>query len=694
MESSVATWLALGGTAPATTDRLELREHIEWKLVRLNALRPYSNRRPSAPKCPTQADGKASNPFLMRRWSKLFIPTLREAPADAEVASHKFLLRAGYIRQLGAGIYNYLFLGQRSLNKITAIVREEMDKIGQEFYLPGILPREPWEESGRWTGMGDNMFRLKDRKGADLCLGMTHEEIMTSIARGELRSYKQLPQIWYQIQTKFRDEPRPKSGLLRVRQFIMKDSYSFDIDKAGLDKSFDLHDEVYRRIFTRCGLKFVAVEADSGAMGGSQSQEFMVYTDAGEDLIAGCPVCGYAANLEKATSRLEPVTEMEATGDGKPELVHTPGCAAITDVAAFFKISPASDIKCVAYMALKRGVADEPDTWHGVAAFLRGDHQVNETKLLGAIGGSELRTMHAEELEQYFHGPAGYLGPVGLAPTAKPLEAGLTVVVDKALEGRQNMVCGANKVDYHLRNVTPGRDFGWTLSAGIRSVNEGEGCPKKYETSPNHEEQVIHPRRPDGFCTGTLVVGKAVEVGHIFKLGYKYSESMGARVLDENGKEVTPIMGSYGIGIERILTAAIEQSNDANGFWLPASIAPFTVVVTVTNMADAALRETGETLAAELESAGLDVLLDDRDERAGVKFKDADLVGIPFRINVGKKAASGQVELVTRKLSQGPKAGPGSPPAGSEDVALGDVLTLLKRRIEEEDLLSDAGLQP
>ena len=350
----------------------------------------------------------------MHRWSKLFIPTLREAPADAEVASHKFLLRAGYIRQLGAGIYNYLFLGQRSLNKIIGIVRDEMDKIGQEFYLPGILPREPWEESGRWAGMGDNMFRLKDRKGADLCLGMTHEEIMTTIARGELRSYKQLPQIWYQIQTKFRDEPRPKSGLLRVRQFIMKDSYSFDIDPAGLDRSFDQHDRVYRAIFTRCGLKFVAVEADSGAMGGSQSQEFMVYTDAGEDLIASCPRCGYAANLEKATSRLDPVAEMEPTGDGKPELVHTPGCAAIADVAAFFKISPASDIKCVAYMARRGFAGDGQAIWLPVAVFLRGDHQVNETKLLGLLGASELRTMQGEELETYFHGPAGYLGPVGL----------------------------------------------------------------------------------------------------------------------------------------------------------------------------------------------------------------------------------------------------------------------------------------
>jgi len=596
----------------------------------------------------------------MHRWSKLFIPTLREAPADAEVASHKFLLRAGYIRQLGAGIYNYLFLGQRSLNKIIAIVREEMDKIGQEFYLPGILPKEPWAESGRWSAIGENMFRLKDRKGADLCLGFTHEEIMTTIARGELRSYKQLPQIWYQIQTKFRDEPRPKSGLLRVRQFIMKDSYSFDLDAAGLDRSFELHDQAYQAIFTRCGLNFVSVEADSGAMGGSQSQEFMVYTDAGEDLIASCRVCGYAANLEKATSRLDAVTEMEPTGDGAMELVSTPGCAAIADVAAFFNISPASDIKCVAYMALKRGGAGKPDAWRGVAAFLRGDHQVNETKLLAATGAAELRTMQAEELSHYFNGPAGYLGPVGLTPDKQPLGEGLTVIIDRTLEGRRNMVCGANKLDYHLRNVTPGRDFGWTLSADIRSVNEGEACPACKDGKP---------------CAGKLVVGKAVEVGHIFKLGYKYSESMGARVLDPNGKEVTPIMGSYGIGIERILTAAIEQANDANGFWLPVSIAPFAVVITVTNMADPLLRKTGESLAGELAVAGLDVLLDDRDERAGVKFKDADLVGIPYRINVGKKAAGGQVELVTRST------------ATSEDVALTDLLAAMKERVEEEMLL-------
>ena len=581
----------------------------------------------------------------MHRWSRLFIPTLREAPADAEVASHKFLVRSGYIRQLGAGIYSYLFLGQRSINKITAIVREEMDRIGQEFLLPTIHPRELWEESGRWTGMGQNMFRLQDRKGAWLCLGMTHEEVMTDIARKELRSYKQLPQIWYQIQTKFRDEPRPKAGLLRVRQFIMKDSYSFDLDEAGLDVSYKKHDAAYRAIFTRCGLSFVAVEADSGAMGGSQSQEFMVYTDAGEDLIVSCPNCDYAANLDKATSRLEPVTELAPTGDGKPELVHTPGKAAIADVAEFFQISPAQDIKTVAYMAEVRNGKEV--TWEPVVAFLRGDHSVNETKLAGLVKTAELRPMQAEELEKYFGGPAGYLGPIGLGVSKHLHDEGVNVVLDESLQGRENMVAGANKLDYHFRNVTPGRDFGWTVAADIRNAVEGEGCP---------------------VCGSPLKIGKAVEVGHIFKLGNRYTESMGSRVLDPNGKEVTPIMGCYGIGIERILTAAIEQSNDANGFWLPRAIAPFDVVVTITNITDQKLLAAGQEIAASLEAAGFDVLLDDRDERAGVKFKDADLIGIPYRVNVGKKVAEGKVELVTRAT------------ASSEDVGIPEVARVLKSR--------------
>ncbi len=588
----------------------------------------------------------------MHRWSKLFIPTLREAPSDAEVASHKFLLRAGYVRQLGAGIYSYLFLGQRSLQKITKIIRDEMDKFGQEFLLPALLTREPWEQSGRWTSMGDNMFRLKDRKGADLCLGMTHEEIMVTIARSELRSYKQLPQIWYQIQTKFRDEPRPKSGLLRVRQFTMKDSYSFDINEAGLDESYRKHDAAYRAIFSRCGLSFVAVEADSGAMGGSQSQEFMVYTDAGEDLIASCPVCGYAANMEKATSRLKPVVDLEATGDGLPELVHTPGKASIADVAEFFQILPAQDIKCVAYMGTRRN-KDGAKVELPVVAFLRGDHMVNETKLMAVSETSELRTMTADELAEYLQGPAGYLGPVGLTTAPKLAIDGVNVIVDQALEGRHNLVCGANKADYHYRNVTPGRDFEWTLAADIRSVMEGEGCPQ----CPAGED------RP-------LKVAKAVEIGHIFKLGYRYSASMGARVLDPNGKEVAPIMGSYGIGLERILTAAIEQSFDANGFSLPPSIAPFDVVVTITNTTDPLLVQAAESVAAELEKHGLDVLLDDRNERAGVKFKDADLIGIPYRINVGKKIAEGKLELVSRSTLT------------SEDIAPDAVVERLRQCID------------
>jgi prolyl-tRNA synthetase len=575
--------------------------------------------------------GRESAFLPMHRWSQLFIPTLREAPADAEVASHKLLLRAGYIRQLGAGIYSYLFLGNRSINKIMGIVREEMDRIGQEFYLPALNPKELWEASGRWSGMGDNMFRLQDRKGAELCLAMTHEEIVTDIARKELRSYKQLPQIWYQIQTKFRDEPRPRSGLLRVRQFLMKDAYSFDIDEAGLDVSYNKHDETYRRIFTRCGLDFVVVEADSGAMGGSGSQEFMVYTEAGEDLIVSSSESGYAANMEKATSQLFPVTEMEPTGDGMPELVHTPGKASIADVAEFFKISPASDIKTVAYMGQKKdGTGKTVEV--PVIAFLRGDHFVNETKLMAVAYVTELRTMVAEELALYFEGPAGYLGPIGLKvlPADKGDSRAAFVVIDKGLEDRKNMVGGANKMDYHFRNIVPGRDFTWTRVADIRNVNEGD---------------------LDVLSGKPLKIGKAVEVGHIFKLGNKYSKSMGASVLNRDGKEVMPIMGCYGIGIERILTAAIETSaaaNEGNSYALPPTIAPFEVVVTITNVGDSALLAAGEKVAADLEAAGIDVILDDRDERAGVKFKDADLVGIPYRINIGRGVAEGKVELVDR----------------------------------------------
>ena len=571
----------------------------------------------------------------MYRWSELFIPTLREAPADAEVASHKFLVRAGYIRQLAAGIYSYLFLGNRSFNKIMAIVRQEMDKIGQEFYLPALHPRELWEASGRWAAMGDNMFHLKDRKGADLCLGMTEEEVMTDIARKELRSYKQLPQIWYQIQTKFRDEPRPRSGLLRVRQFIMKDSYSFDMDAAGLDVSYLKHYDAYCRIFDRCGLKYVVVEAHSGAMGGSQSHEFMVRTKAGEDLVVSCDKCGYAANMEKATSKVRPVDDLASEGNGQPLEVHTPGLKTIDDVARYLKVSPVNKMKTLAMMAEETDAKTGKTKVRPVAVFVRGDHQLNETKLSSALGGMQIRPMQAEEIEGVFHSPAGFLGPIGLSNIAASKDGhfsdGLIMLVDQALKGRVNLIAGANKEDYHLKNITPGKDFQPTAYEDLRSVTAGEDCPN---------------------CDGVLRVDTAVEIGHIFKLGYKYSESMGARVLDRNGKEVMPIMGCYGIGIERILTAAIEQANDENGFWLPSQIAPFEVIVTPTNASDDKLMAVATDLTHKLQTLGIDVLLDDRDERPGVKFKDADLVGIPYRINVGKKVTEGTVEVVQRSTRQ------------------------------------------
>jgi prolyl-tRNA synthetase len=567
----------------------------------------------------------------MHRWSESFIPTLREAPADAEVASHKFLVRAGYIRQLAAGIYSYLFLGNRSFNKIMRIVREEMDRIGQEFYLPALHPREIWEASGRWGLMGENLFRLKDRKGADMCLGMTEEEVMTSIAIKELRSYKQLPQIWYQIAPKFRDEPRPKSGLLRVRQFMMKDAYSFDIDAAGLDVSYKKHYETYCRIFDRCGLKYLVVEADSGAMGGKESHEFMVRTPAGEDQIVSCDGCNYAANMEKATSKLEAVTDLASAGDGTPLEVHTPGQKTIEDVARFLGVSPKNKIKTLALMAEETDGAGKKKL-RGIVVLMRGDHQLNEAKLNGAVGGAT-RPMEESEITALFKSPAGYLGPVGIewARDRKKDADKAVLFVDKALEGRVNLIGGANKADYHLKNITPGKDFHPTAYADLRAVTAGEACPN---------------------CGKALRIDTAVEIGHIFKLGYRYSESMGARVLDRNGKEVTPIMGSYGIGIERILTAAVEQSNDENGFWLPASIAPFEIVVAPVNVKDEAVRRASEDIAEQLEAAGFDVILDDRNERPGVKFKDADLVGIPFRITIGNKVTEGTVEVVLRSTRE------------------------------------------
>ncbi len=546
-------------------------------------------------------------------WSKLFIPTLRENPAEAEVVSHQLLLRAGYVRQLAAGIYNYLYLAQRSLLKIEAIVREEMDAIGgQEMLLPALNPAEVWQESGRWTVMGDNMFRLKDRWDRDLCLGMTHEEVMTSVARGEMRSYKQLPQIWYQIQTKFRDEPRPKSGLLRVRQFIMKDSYSFDMDAAGLDAAYEKHYAAYRRIFDRCGLKYMVVEAHSGAMGGSQSHEFMVASDAGEDFVVNCPATGYAANLEKAVSRPAPVALPDPEGDLSPEEFHTPGRKTIAEVAEFTALPEASQMKSLVMAADGKLVL----------AMLRGDHSLSETKFASAVGAVEVRPATPLEIREAFGADPGSLGPVGVTK--------LRILADLTLQGRRNMIAGANKDDHHLRNVTPGEDFQAEFF-DLRQVAAGE----------------------TSIDTGDpLELVKTVEIGHIFKLGYKYSDSMGLRVLDESGKEVTVIMGSYGIGMERILSAAIELYHDKDGMALPPSIAPFTVVITPVNFADASLRKAAQEIYYACRKANLDALLDDRDERPGVKFKDADLIGIPFRITVGKKLAAGMVEISERRTKQ------------------------------------------
>jgi prolyl-tRNA synthetase len=542
-------------------------------------------------------------------WSKLFIPTLRENPAEAEVVSHQLLLRAGYIRQLSAGIYSHLYLAQRSLLKITQIVREEMNAIGgQEMLLPALHPAELWQESGRWGVMGDNMFRLKDRFGRDLCLGMTHEEVVTAIARGELRSYRQLPQIWYQVQNKFRDEPRPKSGLLRVRQFTMKDSYSFDVDPAGLDASYQKHYSAYCRIFHRCGLDYIVVEAHSGAMGGSQSHEFMVASDAGEDIVAQCRTCGYSANLEKAVSRPRPPELADAEGDLVPEPFHTPGRKTIADIAAFTGLPEAFQIKSLVMVANAQPVL----------AILRGDHQLSETKFAAVMGASDIRPAHPDEMRQWLGADAGSLGPVGASK--------LRIIADRALEGRRNMIAGANRDDYHLRNVTPGEDFQAEFH-DLRQVAEGDACVN---------------------CGAAVELRKTIEIGHIFKLGYKYSESMGLRVLAADGTELPVIMGSYGIGIERILSAAVEQRHDADGMALPVSIAPFVVVVTPVNSAEPAQRHTAEEIYQTCLQLGLDALLDDRDERPGVKFKDADLIGIPFRITVGKKLAQGMVELVER----------------------------------------------
>ncbi len=571
------------------------------------------------------------------RWSTLFIPTLREDPADAEVASHRLLVRAGYIRQLTAGVYSLLPLAQRVRLKVMQIIREEMNRIGgQEFLLPAIHPAEVWKESGRWEVMGDNMFRLRDRKGADMALGMTHEEVFTTIARNAINSYRQLPQVWYQIQTKFRDEARPKSGLLRVREFTMKDAYSFDVDFDGLDKSFQDQHDAYCRIFTRCGLKYTPVEASSGAMGGSKSTEFMVRTNAGEDNIVVCEKCGYAANVEKATSKIAPSDD--EGGPGAVEEFPTPGVRTIDDLTTFPGGAAADrQIKTLVYVLDDDQIA---------LVLLRGDHDLNETKLMDASRAIDIRPAQADEITQALGASAGSLGAVGVAHTSHPRIS--QIIADDSLRGRRNMTTGANKDDHHLRGVSIDRDIKVDKWASLRTVKAGETCSN---------------------CGGPLDVFKAVEAGHIFKLGTKYSDSMGARVLTADGQEVPIVMGSYGIGVERVMSAAIELYNDQAGISWPVSIAPFHVVLTPVNIKDQSLVDAAETLYADLGRAGIDALLDDRDERAGVKFNDADLIGVPFRITIGKKIKEGKVELFTRATRL------------SEDLSVESVVQAIRDRV-------------
>ena len=571
------------------------------------------------------------------RWSKLFMPTLREDPADAEVTSHRLLVRAGYIRQLTAGVYSLLPLAQRVRLKVMQIIREEMNRIGgQEFFLPALHPAEIWKESGRFEVMGDNMFRLRDRKNTELCLGMTHEEVFTSIARNSISSYRQLPLVWYHIQTKFRDEARPKSGLLRVREFTMKDAYSFDVDSEGLDKSFQDQYEAYCKIFNRCGLKYTAVEASSGAMGGSQSTEFMARTNAGEDFIVVCEKCGYAANVEKATSRLEPVSDEE--GPDAPEEFPTPGVRTIEDLTTFPGGASADrQIKTLVY-ALDDRIA---------LVLMRGDHELNEIKLQDVTGALNVRPAHLEEIRDALGASAGSLGAVGVTRATHPKIT--QIVVDEALRGRRNMTTGANKDDHHLRGVNVERDIKADKWASLRSARTGEGCPN---------------------CEGALEVFKAVEIGHIFKLGTKYSDSMGANVLTADGSNVPMVMGCYGIGVERVMAAAVELYNDEAGIIWPASIAPFHVIITPVNIKDETLVSAAQKIYDGLEAAGIEALLDDRDERAGVKFNDADLIGVPYRLTVGKKIKEGKVELMTRATRQ------------SEDVAVDAVTQTLGEKLQ------------
>jgi prolyl-tRNA synthetase len=541
------------------------------------------------------------------RYSHLFIPTLKEAPSEAEAVSHKLMVRAGYVRQLAAGLYIYLPLGQRVMNKINQIIREEMNAIGgQEVTMPVLNPAEVWQQTGRWDAIGDEMFRLKDRGGRDMCLAMTHEETMTWLAAHDLRSYRDLPQIWYQVQTKLRDEARPKSGILRTREFTMKDSYSFDCDEAGLDKSYQLHLDAYKKIYSRCGIKFYVVQSDTGMMGGSMAHEYMAPSPAGEDEVALCDGCGYAANVELALS----VPKKPSFPSMQFEEVSTPEKRTIEEVTRFLKVTPDLLIKSILVMSDKGPVL----------ALVRGDQMLHEKKLAKLIGPH--RPAQKEEVKEHLDVPAGFIGPMGHT---------IRKIADLSLK-EGSFIAGANKEGYHVKGVSADKQYADAEFFDIHTAAAGDACVQ---------------------CGKPLRIERVIEIGNIFKLGTKYSIPLKANYLDENGAEKPIIMGSYGIGPARIAAAAIEQGNDENGMIWPLALAPYQVIVLPVNVKDAKSMDVAEELYAALEEKGFEVLMDDRDERAGIKFKDADLIGIPYRIIIGEKnLKEGLVEVKDRKTGR------------------------------------------
>jgi prolyl-tRNA synthetase len=544
------------------------------------------------------------------RYSQYFIPTVKETPSDAEVISHQLMLRSGMIRKLSAGIYNYLPLGLRSIRKVEQIVREEMNRAGAiEILMPTVQPAELWQESTRWEQYGKELLRFKDRKDAEFCLGPTHEEVVTDLVRREVRSYRQMPLNLYQIQGKFRDEIRPRFGLMRGREFIMKDAYSFDVDSAAADISYDKMYRAYRRIFERCGLRFRAVEADTGSIGGTSSHEFMVLAESGEDAIVSCSCCEYAANVEKAEVRADGGVE-----HAEPRLlekVATPDKRSIEEVAAFLHVPQSTMVKCLILVA-----DDEP-----VAVLLRGDYELNEIKLKNLLKCETLELAPDNVVEKVTGAPVGFAGPVGIKAR---------LIADLSVQGMKNFVTGGNSKDLHLKNVNLERDFSVERFADLRNVVPGDACPRCDE--------------------GRMEMWRGIEVGHVFKLGTKYSKALKATYLDADGKEQIIFMGCYGIGVSRTVAACIEQNYDENGIIFPIPIAPFHCIISAINYKDEAVARTADAIYEELTAAGIEALLDDRDERPGFKFKDADLIGIPLRIVVGaKNLAEGKVELKERK---------------------------------------------